>query len=83
MEIRVYELKNDAAFTTKSITGRSMTTTNCPYRRFSASRQLYLRPAKRKLRRSPNAQTTAIGVLAGYRNPPNGLAGNPQNPGSP
>ncbi|EAM2570901.1 type VI secretion system lipoprotein TssJ [Salmonella enterica subsp. enterica serovar Chailey] len=69
IEIRVYELKNDAAFTTADYwslhdNDKSVLTDDL-VRRDS----FILRPGEeKKLRRPLNAQTTAIGVLAGYRN---------------
>lgn len=67
IEIRVYELKNDAAFTTADYwslhdNDKSVLTDDL-VRRDS----FILRPGEeKKLRRPLNAQTTAIGVLAGY-----------------
>ncbi len=69
IEIRVYELKNDATFTTADYwalhdSDKSVLTDDL-VRRDS----FILRPGEeKKLRRPLNAQTTAIGVLAGYRN---------------
>ncbi|ECF2753866.1 type VI secretion system lipoprotein TssJ [Salmonella enterica subsp. enterica serovar Ituri] len=68
IEIRVYELKNDAAFTTADYwslhdNDKSVLTDDL-VRRDS----FILRPGEeKKLRRPLNAQTTAIGVLAGYQ----------------
>ncbi|MGS9102702.1 type VI secretion system lipoprotein TssJ, partial [Salmonella enterica subsp. enterica serovar Infantis] len=69
IEIRVYDLKIDAAFTTAvycSIhdTDKSVLTDDLVRRDI-----FILRPGEeKKLRRPLNAHTTAIGVLAGYRN---------------
>lgn len=69
VEIRVYELKNDAAFIAADYWSLNdndkAVLTDDLLRRDS----FILRPGEeKKLRRPLNAQTTAIGVLAGYRN---------------
>ncbi|WP_230011953.1 type VI secretion system lipoprotein TssJ [Citrobacter koseri] len=69
IEIRVYELKNDATFTTADYwslqDNDKAVLTDDLVRRDS----FILRPGEeKKLRRPLNAQTTAIGILVGYRN---------------
>lgn len=69
IEIRVYELKNDAAFTAADWwslqdNDKTVLTDDLLHRD-----SFILRPGEeKKLRRSLNKETTALGILAGYRN---------------
>jgi len=69
IEVRIYELKNDAAFTTADYwslqdNDKAILADDLLHRD-----SFILRPGEeKKLRRLLNAQTTALGVLAGYRN---------------
>lgn len=69
IEVRIYELKNDAAFTATDYWSlqdkdKAVLSDDLLHRD-----SFILRPGEVKtLRRPLNAQTTALGVLAGYRN---------------
>ncbi|EAZ9182754.1 type VI secretion system lipoprotein TssJ [Salmonella enterica] len=69
VEIRVYELKNDAAFIAADYWSLNDNDKAVLADDLLHRDSFILRPGEeKKLRRPLNAQTTAIGVLAGYRN---------------